>query len=654
MDPRSPERSDQGRGSLWRALGLVAVGALLLVFIEQAATSDGGDARVAYTELKDHLRKGEVESVSVGPEVIVAKLKDGHSIETVRIEDPKLLEDLERAAVPATGTKPAGGSWLATLLAWTLPLVLLFLFFAWSRQAIGKSLGKGIGGSMPMAQSRPKLYAETDVKVAFDDVAGVDEAKEELHEIIDFLRAPAALTRLGGRIPKGILLVGPPGTGKTLLARAVAGEACVPFFSISGSEFVELFVGVGAARVRDLFHQARERAPCIIFIDELDALGKVRGAGPGAHEEREQTLNQLLVEMDGFDPRTGIILMAATNRPEVLDPALLRSGRFDRHVLVDRPDMLGRLAILRVHAKKARIARPADLEAIAQMTPGLVGADLANVINESALLAARHGHDAIDRGDLQEAVERIVAGLEKKNRVLSQFERERVAHHEVGHALVATALPGSDQVQKISIIPRGIAALGYTLQRPTEDRFLMTRSELENRIAVMLGGRVAEELCFGEPSTGARDDLRKATDIATSMVRAFAMGADLGLVSFEPERHPLWIDSDLGEDHHSDRVRSRIDAEVARILDAQHARVTTLLGERMPALRAAAAELMRRETMSGDELRAIAAGHAPAGAPPSRADTVPARVLGRVQPLVGAADHLGQAVALAHGDDAGR
>jgi cell division protease FtsH len=448
---------------------------------------------------------------------------------------------------------------------------------------------------------------ETDDKVTFADVAGVDEAKEELREVNEFHKTPEKFTKLGGKIPKGILLVGPPGTGKTLLARAVAGEAGVTFFSISGSEFVEMFVGVGAARVRDLFEQAKGKAPCIIFIDELDALGKARGVGPMAHEEREQTLNQLLVEMDGFDPRVGVILMAATNRPEILDPALLRAGRFDRHVTVDRPDKNGRLDILRVHAKKVALSREADLEQIAAMTPGFSGADLANVVNEAALLAVRRGKDQVDISELHEAVERIIAGLEKKNRVLNKMEKERVAFHETGHALVALSIPGSDHVQKISIIPRGVAALGYTLQLPTEDRFLMTKSELENKVAVLLGGRIAEETIFGEASTGAQNDLVKATDIAKSMVKAYGMSEKLGTITLERERQPQFLQLPVASEKgdYSEETAREIDCEVRRIVDEQYGRVRRLLEDRKAVLQQGARLLLEREVMTGAELKTI-------------------------------------------------
>jgi len=496
-------------------------------------------------------------------------------------------------------------TFLRDLLSWVVPIALFFAVWLF----LLRRMGQGQGGFMTVGRSKAKIYMEKEVKVGFNDVAGVDEAKEELQEVIEFLRTPKKFSRLGGKIPKGILLVGPPGTGKTLLAKAVAGEAGVPFFSISGSEFVEMFVGVGAARVRDLFLQAKEKAPCIIFIDELDALGKARGMGPMAHEEREQTLNQLLVEMDGFDPHAGVILMAATNRPEILDPALLRAGRFDRHVLVDRPDKGGRLAILKVHTRNVPLASEADLDVIAAMTAGFVGADLANIINEAALLAVRRGKDTVGLAELQEAVERVIAGLEKKNRVLNPKEKERVAHHEVGHALMALSIPGADAVQKISIIPRGIAALGYTLQLPTEDRFLMTKSELENKIAVLLGGRVAEEIIYHEVSTGAQDDLMKATDIAKSMIKLYGMSEKLGQLSLERDRQPLFLQT--GQPHapgdYSEETAREIDREVRRIIDEQHARVSTVLDSQQDVLREAAAVLLGRETITGEELKAIIA-----------------------------------------------
>ncbi len=563
-----------------------------------------------YSEFKRLVGDGKVAEVSVTSHVLTGKLKpDGDSKEqkafrTVRVEDPDLVRELNQHGVTFTGVIES--TFLRDLLSWIIPVALFvgIWFFIFRR------LGQAQGGFMQVGQSKAKIYMEKDVNVTFADVAGVDEAKEELREVIEFLKTPEKFTKLGGKIPKGILLVGPPGTGKTLLARAVAGEASVPFFSISGSEFVEMFVGVGAARVRDLFEQAKGKAPCIIFIDELDALGKARGMGPMAHEEREQTLNQLLVEMDGFDPRVGVILMAATNRPEILDPALLRAGRFDRHVTVDRPDKKGRLDVLRVHAKKVALRPDADLEQIAAMTPGFSGADLANVINESALLAVRRGKDQVGIDELQEAVERVIAGLEKKNRVLNKMEKERVAYHETGHALIALSIPGTDHVQKISIIPRGVAALGYTLQLPTEDRFLMTKSELENKVAVLLGGRIAEETIFGEASTGAQNDLVKATDIAKSMVKAYGMSDKLGTITLEQERQPQFLQLPVASERgdYSEETAREIDCEVRRIVDEQYGRVKQMLEERKAALHEGAKLLIEREVITGSELKAILEG----------------------------------------------
>src|SRR4051812_14872691 len=500
----------------------------------------------------------------------------GNSFETVRVDDSELMRDLSSHGVKVTGVVES--NFWKDAAGWLIPLVVLGFIWMIVLRRVGQV---GQNGFLAVGRSKAKVYMEKDVHVRFTDVAGVDEAKEELAEVIDFLKTPARFGRLGAKLPKGVLLVGPPGTGKTLLARAVAGEAGVPFFSISGSDFVEMFVGVGAARVRDLFEQAKQKAPCIIFIDELDALGKARGVGPVAHEEREQTLNQLLVELDGFDTRVGVILVAATNRPEILDPALLRAGRFDRQVLVDRPEKIARLDILKLHARKVPMDASADLDVIAAMTAGFVGADLANIINEAALLGVRQDREKVGLAELQEAVERVVAGLEKKNRVLSPDEKKRVAYHEVGHALVATALPaGADNVHKISIIPRGVAALGYTMQLPTEDRFLMTESELENRVATLLGGRAAEELIFDEVSTGAHDDLSKATDIARSMVKTFGMSPRLGQVSLEKDRRAIMLQSPIepairGE--YSEQTARAIDDEVRRIIDEQRERVAEIL-----------------------------------------------------------------------------
>jgi cell division protease FtsH len=467
----------------------------------------------------------------------------------------------------------------------------------------------GMGGMMSIGKSKAKIYVETDTKVTFADVAGVDEAKDELREIVAFLKEPLRLGRLGGRLPKGVLLVGPPGTGKTLLARAVAGEAGVPFFSISGSEFVEMFVGVGAARVRDLFEQARKKAPAIIFIDELDALGRARGSFglTGGHDEKEQTLNQLLAELDGFDPSTGLVLIAATNRPEVLDPALLRAGRFDRQVLVDRADKKGRMQILEVHIKKIRLAEGVALEQIAALTPGFSGADLANLVNEAALVATRRESEAVTLEDFTVAVERIVAGLEKKSRILNAMERRTVAHHEMGHALVAMALPGSDPVHKVSIIPRGIGALGYTIQRPTEDRFLMTREELENKMAVLLGGRAAEQLVFGRVSTGAADDLAKVSDIARAMVTRYGMHESLANLSLEQEASPLMpVPGYTGPRNYSEHTARAIDEAVKEIVAAAFKRAADVLGRNRQTLEAAAALLLERETLAEADLLGFA------------------------------------------------
>jgi len=600
----------QKQFSVWYVL--IALWALMLFQMFVAPFFNPSD--IPYSEFKSAIAADKVAEVSISSAIIHGRMKpetggtdtakEGRLFNTVRVEDPDLVRELETHKVKITGVIES--TIVRDVLSWVVPIALFFVVWLF----VMRRVGQGQGGFMTVGQSKAKIYMEKDVKVTFADVAGVDEAKEELKEVIEFLKTPEKFQRLGGKIPKGILLVGPPGTGKTLLARAVAGEAGVPFFSISGSEFVEMFVGVGAARVRDLFVQARDKAPCIIFIDELDALGKARGVGPMAHEEREQTLNQLLVEMDGFDPRSGVILMAATNRPEILDPALLRAGRFDRHVLVDRPDKGGRLAILKLHARNVPLAPDADLEVLAAMTAGFVGADLANVINEAALLAVRRGKEQVGMSELQEAVERVVAGLEKKNRVLNRMEKERVAHHEVGHALVALSIPGSDAVHKISIIPRGIAALGYTMQLPTEDRFLMTKTELENKIAVLLGGRVAEEIIYKEISTGAQDDLRKATDIATNMVKTYGMSEKLGQISFERDRQPFFLQTGQpmgGGDLYSEETSREIDREVRRIITEQHTRAHAILDAQQNVLREAATFLLGKEVITGEELKSILA-----------------------------------------------
>ena len=551
----------------------------------------------------------ELQKGPESPQQLQREAARANSFETVRVDDADLMRELSTHGVKVTGVVES--SFWKDAAGWLIPLVVLGFIWMVVLRRVGQV---GQNGFLAVGRSKAKVYMEKDVHVRFSDVAGADEAKEELAEVIDFLKTPARFGRLGAKLPKGVLLVGPPGTGKTLLARAVAGEAGVPFFSISGSDFVEMFVGVGAARVRDLFEQAKQKAPCIIFVDELDALGKARGIGPVTHEEREQTLNQLLVELDGFDTRVGVILMAATNRPEILDPALLRAGRFDRHVLVDRPDRIARLEILKLHASKVPVESPHDLEVIAAMTAGFVGADLANIINEAALLGVRRDRDRVGMSELQEAVERIVAGLEKKNRVLSPAEKKRVAHHELGHALVALSFPNGEGVHKISIIPRGISALGYTMQAPTEDRFLMTESELKSKVATLLGGRAAEELIYDEVSTGAHDNLSKATDIARSMVKTFGMSPRVGQVSFEKDRHSLMLQApgepQLRGDYSEQTARS-IDDEVRRIIDEQHERATEILSRRHEVLLRAAQVLLAKETITGDELRELLAASEP-------------------------------------------
>src|SRR5262244_542137 len=523
------------------------------------------------------------------------------------IDDSSLLKEFEQHKVEFSG-RVESTFWRDFLFGWIVPLALMIGLWMF----VMRRMGGGPTQALSFGRSKAKIYDRKELKTTFADVAGVEEAKAELMEVVDFLKNPKKYQRLGGRIPKGVLLVGPPGTGKTLLARAVAGEADVPFFFLSGSEFVEMFVGVGASRVRDLFEQAKEKAPCIVFIDELDAIGKTRAGASGflsGHDEREQTLNQLLAEMDGFDSSKGVIIMAATNRPEVLDQALMRAGRFDRQVVVDKPDVKGREAILRLHARSVVLAPGVDLAVIAARTPGFAGADLANIVNEAALLAARKEKNAVEMADFEEAIDRVVAGLEKKSRVLSEKERDIVAHHEMGHALVATSVAHADPVHKVTIIPRGIAALGMTYQLPTEERFLMTRSELEDRIAVLLGGRVAEELVYGEVSTGAHNDLERATDIARLMVTKYGMSERVGLATFG-EHTPLFLKGTGmgGERDYSEETARTIDAEVRAILDRTHDRVRGMLTTKKAILVSAAQELKRTETLEGERLRRALAG----------------------------------------------
>ena len=587
---------------------IAAMFAVLL--IEQLWSESQKIDVIAYSEFQQDLQQGKVTEVRVSDKYIQGTLKEpnanGKSLFVTTRVPTDLAADLDKYHVKFAGQVQS--TWLSDILAWVLPTVIFVgvWFFVFRRFADRA----GGGGLMSIGRSKAKIYVETDTKTTFDDVAGVDEAKEEMKEVVGFLKDPEHYGRLGGRVPKGILLVGPPGTGKTLLARAVAGEAGVPFFSISGSEFVEMFVGVGAARVRDLFEQAQKRAPAIIFIDELDAMGRARGAYAmgGGHDEKEQTLNQLLVELDGFDAKSGLVLLAATNRPEILDPALLRAGRFDRQILVDRPDKVGRVQILNVHLRKAKLASDVDPEKIAALTPGFTGADLANLVNEAALIATRRGAESVTLEDFTMAVERIVAGLEKKNRLLVPHEREVVAHHEMGHTLVALSLPGSDAVHKVSIIPRGIGSLGYTIQRPTEDRFLMTRPELENKMSVLLGGRGAEQLIFGEVSTGAADDIQKVTNIARSMVTRYGMVGGLGNVTYESESGTFLggpAPAGWHERTYSETTAREIDQAVKSLVDAAYNRTLAILKSRRQTLERGARLLLEKETLNEDDLRAL-------------------------------------------------
>jgi cell division protease FtsH len=572
---------------------------------------------VPYSEFEKLLAEERISEVAIGDTKITGKLKSpeagGKSVVVANVVEPDFAARLSKYGVRYTRVHES--TFLRDLLSWIVPALVFFGVWFWLIRRMGAQGGMG-GGFMSIGKSRAKVYVEKQTGVTFADVAGVDEAKAELQEVVEFLKDPKKYGRLGARIPKGVLLVGPPGTGKTLLARAVAGEAGVAFFSISGSEFVEMFVGVGAARVRDLFEQARQKAPAIIFIDELDALGRARGAGGafgGGHDEKEQTLNQLLVELDGFDPSTGLVLLSATNRPEILDPALLRAGRFDRQVLVDRPDKPGRIQILQVHAKKIKLESDVELGQVAALTPGFTGADLANLVNEAALLATRRGGEEVTLDDFTHAIERIVAGLEKKNRLLNPRERRVVAHHELGHAMVAMALPGVDPVHKVSIIPRGVGALGYTIQRPTEDRFLMTREELENKMAVLLGGRAAEQVVFGHLSTGAADDLAKVTDIARSMVMRYGMVPSLGNVSYEEERSPFLPGQVIQKNReYSEQTAREIDVAVREIVKVAYDKALAILFRHKQLLESWAKRLLEKETLAEKELAELSRSIAPA------------------------------------------
>ena len=586
----------------------------VLALQDYMVRAGGGTQALPYSQFQDMLHDGKLGDLVLSADRITGKIKTPAKgkpahFSTVRV-DPALARSLAADHVTFSGSPPPG--WLSSAIGWILPLALFWglWFYLSRRMASGMGGGMGMGGLMNIGRSRARVYAESDTKTRFADVAGADEAKDELMEVVEFLKQPKHYGRLGAHVPKGVLLVGPPGTGKTLLARAVAGESGVPFFSISGSEFVEMIVGVGASRVRDMFTQAREKAPAIIFIDEIDTLGGARnGPAMGGHDEKEQTLNQLLSEMDGFDPTSGLVIIGATNRPEVLDPALLRPGRFDRQVLVDRPDRKGRAEILQIYMDKVTLAPEVEPQAVAVLTPGFTGADLANLVNEAALVATRRDAEAVTLPDFEAAIERLVAGLEKRNRLLSRHEREIVAHHEMGHAIAAMAMPDVDPVHKISIIPRGIAALGYTMQRPMEEHFLMSYDELVHRMVVLLSGRAAEQLIFQQISTGASDDLVKTTEIARSMVVRFGMDPALGQVAYEPERNRMLPSTgrDLQPRSYSEDTAASIDGAIRSLVEGAYHLSQRILASNEDLLRRSAAELLERETLAGSQLEAISA-----------------------------------------------
>jgi len=626
LNPRGKkfEKSTTGGNPLFRLGSPLAYIVLLVVgfLLFRSVFQDAGVRKVAYSQFKEAIEKGQFGRVQLANDWVKGFLPEN----TAAAPEPSKGARSEPATVPWLANRVAGDTDLIKLLdqkhipyeavptsafgdafwIWLVPIGLAFFFWSFMMRRLGGGLGQGPQSVMSFGKTRAKIHAESDTGVGFKDVAGIEEAVDELREIVEFLSTPEKFRRLGGRIPKGVLLVGPPGTGKTLLARAVAGEAGVPFFSLSGSEFVEMFVGVGAARVRDLFAQAQAKAPCIIFIDELDAIGKSRNAGfAGGHDEREQTLNQLLAEMDGFDARVGLIILAATNRPEVLDSALLRPGRFDRQVLVDRPDKRGREQILQIHAREVKLGSDVDLKSIAARTPGFVGADLANVVNEAALLAARKNHDAVMRSDFEEAIERVVAGLEKKNRRMNEREKEIVAHHEAGHAVVSWMLPYAERVHKVSIIPRGLAALGYTMSLPLEDRYLMSVDELKAKIAGMMGGRAAEEIFIGEVSTGAANDFKQATEIARMMVREYGMSDALGPVALNQERASPFLRGSFGADGHdySEQTARLVDEEIRNIVQQALETARSVLREYKDKVDAVAARLLASEVVEEEELR---------------------------------------------------
>jgi cell division protease FtsH len=579
---------------------------IAILFIQDFWAKQKSTVYIPYSEFKSNLKQGNIEEITILDKKIQGTFKqeiqNKKKFSTTRVEGD-LVRELEASGVKYS--RLIENTFFRDLLSWVLPVFLFFGLWIFLMRRIASRQGGMSGGFMSVGKSKAKVYVETDTKITFEDVAGVDEAKVELAEVVNFLKNPDEYGVLGARLPKGILLVGPPGTGKTLLAKAVAGEAAVPFFSISGSEFVEMFVGVGAARVRDLFEQARGQAPCIVFIDELDALGKARSAAMqgGGHDEKEQTLNQLLVELDGFDSKSGIVLLGATNRPEILDPALLRAGRFDRQVLVDRPDKIGRRQILNVHIKKIKIENDLDLDQVAALTPGFTGADLANLVNEAALVATRRKSSNVSLEDFNQAIERIIAGLEKRNRLLNPFEREVVAFHEMGHAIVASCLPGSDPVHKISIIPRGIGALGYTIQRPIEDRFLMKKEELENKMSVLLGGRAAEKIVFDHLSTGASDDIMKATEIARSMVTKYGMEHELGHVNYDNSQASYLGQQGLSTQHYGEQTAQRIDDAVKGLIGEAYSKAISLLEQHRSVLEKSAKELLEKETLNEVDLK---------------------------------------------------
>jgi cell division protease FtsH len=613
------------------------MGSFILVFLTlsllQSALLVSPSATLSYRDFKALLKAGKVVDLSLGERTISGRLtpaglegllpkekikelqqfgQGAHAFTTVKVDDVTLIPELEAAGVQFQGQ--IEHHWLGTLLSWIVPALVFVTIWGVVLRRMGMGMGKGL---LNLGKSKAKVYVERVTGVTFDDVAGIDEARAELREIVDFLQQPERYRRLGGKLPKGVLLVGAPGTGKTLLAKAVAGEAGVPFLSLSGSDFVEMFVGVGAARVRDLFAQAQTTAPSIIFIDELDALGKARGISPlaGGHDEREQTLNQLLVEMDGFDTQKGVMILAATNRPEILDPALLRPGRFDRQVAIDRPDLRGRETILRVHTRPVTLAPEVDLTRIAASTPGFVGADLANLVNEAALRAAREGKEAVEMSDFEASIDRVVAGLERKSRVINPQEKGIVAYHEAGHTLVAESRPHADRVAKISIIPRGIAALGYTQQQPTEDRYLLTRTELLECLDVLLGGRTAEEIVFGEVSTGAQDDLQRATDLARHMIMRYGMSEALGLATFEAPRQGLLMPGPTGAPkEYSEETARVIDAEIHQLLEAAHGRVRKTLLAQRGRLESLATLLIQHEVVDRNALDRLLATPVPEAA----------------------------------------